>query len=243
MKKCFLTGVLVWLSFFLISPIHAATCDLTGTWNYTLSDCWAYGGINCNPGPEASGTCIISQAGDDFAFAFTSGAVCDPPESCTFSGTAIDNVYTCATTDIVDDENGSVTSTIVFTAASATSADGTGTSRYTHPSGLWECNWGNTISLTKASDYVPVITCTLTVDQTGDGSVTLDPAGGVYDFGTIVTLTPDPDAGWAFDSWSGDAQGSQNPYDIVMDEDKTVTAIFTRTGGTSSGALHLLLDD
>ena len=148
MKMCFSVSILVLAGLLLCSPVYAATYDLTGTWNYTLSDCWAYGGINCNPGPEASGTCVIVQTGDTFIFAFTSGIVCSPPESCTFSGTVVANVYTCSTTDIVDDENGSVTSTIMFTAASATSAAGTGTSRYTHPSGLWECNWGNTISLT-----------------------------------------------------------------------------------------------
>ena len=171
MKRRFSFVVLFLTGFLFGNPIYAATYDLTGTWSYILSDCWAYGGINCNPGPEAGGTCIIEQTGDSFAFAFTSGVACDPPESCTFSGTVSGNVYNCSTTDIVDDENGSVTSTIVFTATSATSAAGTGTSRYTHPSGDWECNWGNSIALTKIDDEIPTITYTLTANQTGNGSV------------------------------------------------------------------------
>jgi hypothetical protein len=242
MKTRFSIGILVLAGLLLGSPVHAATYDLSGTWNYTLSDCWAYGGINCNPGPEASGTCTIVQTGDAFTFAYISGVVCNPAESCTFSGTVTGNVYTCSTTDIVDNEGGSVTTTIVFAAASATSAAGTGASRYTHPSGDWECNWGNTLSLTKTGGEPP-ITYTLTVNQTGNGNVNLDPDGGVYNAGTTVTLTAEPDEGWQFDSWSGDVEGSQNPVEIVMDENKTVSAIFTRLGGASVGTLHLLLDD
>jgi hypothetical protein len=242
MKTRFSIGILVLAGLLLCSPVHAATYDLTGTWNYTLSDCWANGGIYCNPGPEASGTCAIVQTGDTFTFAYTSGVVCDPPATCTFSGTVAGNVYTCSTTNIVDDEGGSVTTTIVFAAASATSAAGTGASRYTHPSGDWECNWGNTIFLTKTGGDPP-ITYTLTVNQTGNGNVTLDPDGGVYNAGTTVTLTAEPDVGWQFDHWSEDADGSQNPYEIVMNEDKTVSAIFTRMVKSSAGTLHLLLDD
>jgi hypothetical protein len=243
MKTSFWVSVLVFAGLLVCSSAYAATYDLSGTWNYTLSDCWAVGGINCDPGPEASVTCVISQTGDYFVFAFTSGVVCSPPESCTFTGSVAGNLYTCSTTDIVDNENGSVTSTIVFTAESETSASGSGTSRYTHPSGLWECNWHNTITLTKISDDVTVISYTLTVNQTGDGSVTLNPDGGVYNAGTTVTLTAVHDEGWQFYSWSGDAEGSQNPYEIVMDENKNVTAIFTRLGKAPIGSMHLLLGD
>jgi hypothetical protein len=59
----------------------------------------------------------------------------------------------------------------------------------------------------------------------------------------IATLTAVPDRGWQFDSWSGDADGSQNPLEIIMDEDRTVSAIFTRLGGAPAGTLHLLLDN
>ena len=112
MKTSFWVSILVFAGLLSCSTAYTATYDLTGTWNYTLSDCWAVGGINCDPGPEASGTCVIEQTGDYFAFAFTSGVTCDPPESCTFSGSVADKVYTCSTTDIVDDENGTVTSKI-----------------------------------------------------------------------------------------------------------------------------------
>jgi hypothetical protein len=242
MKKLLSFSILVLAGLFFCVPVHSATYDLTGTWNYTLSGNWAEGDIGCSPGSPASGTCTIVQTGDVFTFAYTSGVVCDPAESCTFSGTVIGNTYTCSTTDIVDDEGGSVTSTILFTAASATTAVGSGNSLYTHPSGEWACTWGNTISLAK-DDGTPPIAYSLTINQTGNGTVTLDPSGGVYIAGTTVTLTAVPDEGWQFGSWSGDADGSQNPVEIIMDENKTVSAIFTRLGGAPAGTMHLLLGE
>lgn len=67
---------------------------------------------------------------------------------------------------------------------------------------------------------------TLSISATGMGSVVLDPPGGVYNDGTFVTLTANPDSGWSFDSWSGDVTGSTNPTGITMDANKSVTAAF-----------------
>jgi len=72
---------------------------------------------------------------------------------------------------------------------------------------------------------------TLDVMTVGNGAVTLDPEGGVYDEGTVVTLTATPDEDWGFGEWSDDVMGSQNPAVIVMDGDKTVTATFTEVMG------------
>jgi len=72
---------------------------------------------------------------------------------------------------------------------------------------------------------------TLTADTDGHGSVTLDPAGGVYGYGTTVTLTPVPNSGYVFGSWSGanagDVVDASGIYTIVMNGDKAVTATFT----------------
>jgi hypothetical protein len=70
---------------------------------------------------------------------------------------------------------------------------------------------------------------TLTVGTTGNGTVTLDPAGGTYYAGTTVTLTPAPTACNAFSNWSGADAGDilgSGPYTIVMDENKSVTGVF-----------------
>ena len=67
---------------------------------------------------------------------------------------------------------------------------------------------------------------TLTTNSTGLGSVTLNPAGGVYDEGTVVTLTAVPQAGYIFGSWTGDLSGIVNPITLTMDGNKIVTAAF-----------------
>jgi len=41
-----------------------------------------------------------------------------------------------------------------------------------------------------------------------------------------VTLTASPAALQAFDSWSGDASGTQNPLTLVMSQSRIVTANF-----------------
>ncbi|MFQ5651427.1 MAG: DNRLRE domain-containing protein [bacterium] len=74
----------------------------------------------------------------------------------------------------------------------------------------------------------------LTVGEQGAGSVALDPAGGTYDENTVVRLTATADAGWQFSGWSGDLNGSQNPATLLMDGNKTVTAIFTESGGSQA---------
>jgi hypothetical protein len=69
---------------------------------------------------------------------------------------------------------------------------------------------------------------TLSVRASGGGSVDLDPPGGSYLEGTLVTLTAVPNGGKAFTGWSGDLSGSANPETIVMDGHKSVRARFGR---------------
>jgi hypothetical protein len=70
----------------------------------------------------------------------------------------------------------------------------------------------------------------LAVTPSGSGQVTLAPPGGAYDAGTQVVLTAVPDFGWQFISWSGDLSGSVNPTSVTMDADKSVVALFLRSG-------------
>ena len=81
------------------------------------------------------------------------------------------------------------------------------------------------------TNYISVTTpikYSLTVNTVGSGSV--NPAGGIYDPGTEVQLTPVPDTGWAFNGWSVDLGGYSNPDTIVMNSDKTITATFDVDG-------------
>ncbi|MHC4315543.1 MAG: right-handed parallel beta-helix repeat-containing protein, partial [Planctomycetota bacterium] len=69
---------------------------------------------------------------------------------------------------------------------------------------------------------------TLTVNTTPmmGGSVTLEPAGGIYHIETEVTLTAQPAPTFAFDHWSGDLTGSINPTTIFIDSAKSISAHF-----------------
>jgi len=85
---------------------------------------------------------------------------------------------------------------------------------------------------------------TLTLNTTGSGSVMLNPPGGEYNPGTVVTLTATPATGFEFSGWSGDLSGSNNPATLTMNSNKTVTAIFTpqmtlTTNTVGSGTITL----
>lgn len=87
----------------------------------------------------------------------------------------------------------------------------------------------------------------LTVNTTGSGSVTVNPSGGVYNPGTVVTLTATPAFGFQFSGWSGDLSSASNPATITMTGNKTVTAVFipagsivheeTQTGSSSNSTI------
>lgn len=62
----------------------------------------------------------------------------------------------------------------------------------------------------------------------GSGLITLDPAGGAYDFGTVVTATATADPGATFAGWSGDCAGS-GACVLTVDGDKSITATFGLT--------------
>ncbi|MDA7930119.1 hypothetical protein N9B63_04710 [Akkermansiaceae bacterium] len=51
---------------------------------------------------------------------------------------------------------------------------------------------------------------------------------GEYLADITATLTATPDPGFLFDGWTGDASGTDNPLDLVMDSNKTVGASFVR---------------
>ncbi|MCK4306232.1 MAG: CotH kinase family protein [Candidatus Eisenbacteria sp.] len=63
----------------------------------------------------------------------------------------------------------------------------------------------------------------------GSGSVRCDPdKPTIYDAGEQVELNADPEPGWEFDCWSGDASGTENPLYITMDQSMSIVAIFVQ---------------
>jgi uncharacterized repeat protein (TIGR02543 family) len=71
---------------------------------------------------------------------------------------------------------------------------------------------------------------TLTIIIDGQGTVIKDPEQNTYAYNSIVELTAIADENWVFNSWSGDLSGNENPQNITMNANKTVTAHFTYTG-------------
>jgi len=66
----------------------------------------------------------------------------------------------------------------------------------------------------------------ITKKGSGSGDVMLNPAGGIYEVGTVVTLTALPGITSTFNGWGGDLTGTANPDSIIMDSNKRVTATF-----------------
>ncbi|MCP5103524.1 MAG: PKD domain-containing protein [bacterium] len=75
---------------------------------------------------------------------------------------------------------------------------------------------------------------TLTTNTVGQGTIGLNPSGGTYNQGTVVTVTATPDSGWQFDNWSVDLSGSTNPTTITMNSNKSVTANFSAAPTTAT---------
>jgi len=91
-----------------------------------------------------------------------------------------------------------------------------------------ESGW-STVETVVIINYIPPQQYTLTtqVDPSGSGYITLNPPGGTYDEGTVVTITAVANSGYQFGHWSGDASGSSATIQITMDSNKSITAHFS----------------
>ena len=70
-------------------------------------------------------------------------------------------------------------------------------------------------------------TLTVNINPESAGSVTLDPLGGIYNDGQLVSLTAYKASGYVFDFWTGDvADTTLTTTTVTMDTDKTVVANF-----------------
>src|SRR4030043_74551 len=69
---------------------------------------------------------------------------------------------------------------------------------------------------------------TLTVNTVGSGTVSKTPDQPTYHYGDVVQLQANASAGWTFSAWSGDLTGSENPKNITITGNMSVTATFTQ---------------
>jgi hypothetical protein len=56
----------------------------------------------------------------------------------------------------------------------------------------------------------------------------ISPSSGSYDKGVEVDVTATPVAGYSFDHWGGSASGTSATVRLTMDDDKRLTAYFTK---------------
>jgi len=79
------------------------------------------------------------------------------------------------------------------------------------------------------ANYVSVPTYKIT-SSANNGIIELNPAGGVYEEGTVVTVNAKKDYGYVFNGWSGDISETKNPTSIIMNSEKSITANFFYLG-------------
>jgi uncharacterized repeat protein (TIGR02543 family) len=96
-----------------------------------------------------------------------------------------------------------------------------------------DCTGTGTCSLDL--DARKAVTATFTLQQfalttstlgNGSGTITANPSGGTYNYGTVVTLTPHPATGSTFTGWGGDCSGT-GACSVTMTQNHAVTADFT----------------
>jgi large repetitive protein len=106
------------------------------------------------------------------------------------------------------------------------------TTPYTGGGGSGTAGTPLSINFIVANDTNPV-SYTLTTTITGSGTVSNSPSKTTYTSGESVQLTATPSSGWLFDHWEGNITGNTNPATIVMNSNKSITAVFTQlpTGG------------
>ncbi|WP_068473317.1 glycoside hydrolase family 9 protein [Saccharicrinis aurantiacus] len=82
---------------------------------------------------------------------------------------------------------------------------------------------------------IPLPQYTLTTDTLGQGSIVISPIGGIYDEGTIVSLSAVAASGYMFSGWSGDVISNDIDITVTMNTNKSITAEFTpQSTGCSS---------
>jgi len=100
----------------------------------------------------------------------------------------------------------------------------------------YSANFSQSIELDQVTIVVKPV-YSLSATTSGGGTVSITPADGPYETGTVVNATAMPAAGWAFLGWLGDATGTNPVVSIAIDRNRCVKAVFGTTVGTTvSGA-------
>ena len=228
---------------FTMAGNRALVANFTSQYALSLSSSPAAGGTTGGAGSFTAGSSVIVTATPNTGYTFVNwtdnGVVVSASASYTFiinaNKTLVANFLLNTYTLNVTATNGTVVKnpnqatynhgiTVVITA--------TPNAGYTF-TGWSDGATGSTNPLTVTMDAnknitanFAQITYTLVV-ITINGSVAKVPSQTTYNSGATVMLTPTPNTGYTFTSWSGDATGSTNPLTVTMDANKNITANYT----------------
>jgi len=91
----------------------------------------------------------------------------------------------------------------------------------------------NPLTLTMDSDKQIVaqfkrLQSTVQVSSNPSDGGTVRPASGIFDTGSSATFTVTPNSGYRFINWGTDASGSSNPLNMVINNNKVITANFIK---------------
>lgn len=75
-------------------------------------------------------------------------------------------------------------------------------------------------------NQIPSYTLSIRARGDGEGSFILNPSGGRYEEGTVVTITPAPAIGSVFQEWLGTIASTDNPLTVTVDQNIEVSVIF-----------------
>ncbi len=102
-------------------------------------------------------------------------------------------------------------------------------SRFSHWVGAESVD-GNVATVTLHEDTTVTavfdLTRELTMKMLGQGSVVPSEGSHEFPYGSSVTLSATPASGWFFSHWIGAAEVHSNPTSILVDDDRTVIAVF-----------------
>ncbi len=86
--------------------------------------------------------------------------------------------------------------------------------------------------LTANFEIINIITVFISPQEAEDAGCAVS-GGGTYKDGTTATLTATAVDGWIFTGWTGDTTTTENPLEVTIDSDKSITACFTCTNEIS----------
>ena len=82
------------------------------------------------------------------------------------------------------------------------------------------------ISCEDEEDSASPVSYSLTVQVSPEVGGSVSPTSGTYESGTTATLTATANKNYAFSNWTGSSNSTSNPLELIMNEDKSLGAVF-----------------